>query len=157
MASQICLYACFDWLFVFLHAFSRFCMFWALLGHSGALLGTLGTLLGVSWSSFGRSWGTLGALLDALGALLGHSWALLGAFWRRLVKKGRCAQLFEAQLGAQMEPSWSQNPLKIGFKKRCKFTDGFLLCFNKFAIVLGAPNRSFLAILFKRSFGTAIW
>ena len=91
-------------------------MFWALLGRSGALLGTLGTLLGVSWSSFGRSWGTLGALLDALGALLGHSWALLGAFWRRLAKKGRWYPFWGAQLGTQMEPSWSQILKKSGSK-----------------------------------------
>ena len=119
-------------------------------GHSWAVLGR-------SWALLRRSWASPGHVLDALGALLGYSWALLGTFWRRLAKKGRWNTLFEAQLGAQMEPSWSQNPLKIGFKKRCKFTDGFLQCFSKFAIVLGAPNRSFLTILFKRSFGTAIW
>ena len=89
-------------------------------GHSWAVLGRSRALLGCSWASPGQVLDAHGALLghlDALGALLGHSWALLGAFWRRLAKKGRCDPLFEAQLGAQMDLSWSQNPIKIGFKK----------------------------------------
>ena len=79
MAPQTYLYACFDRLFVFAYVFSRFCMVWALLGHSGALLGTLETLSDVSCSRFGRSQGTLGALLDALGALLDALGPLLRA------------------------------------------------------------------------------
>ena len=125
-------------------------------GHSWAILGR-------SWALLRRSWASPGHVLDALGALLGLSWTLLGLSWSSLgaflgglgrlweasCKKGRCAPLFEAQLGAKMKPNWNPNPPKIGFKKRCNFTDGFLLRFNMFAIVLGAPNRSFLTILFE--------